>query len=405
MSAAAGPIVRLDVEAPAEVAGDLDGWLTAEIGELRRMSGVEDARIGMPEAAGDTAHREILLLLRDEETLHANFADLAGRLEAALPRAFAGNVSVRQAVLRSTLPGDSARPRCANCDSLLSGQYCGQCGQRAQDRFISLWELIRDAFGDLFELDSRLWRTLIPLALKPGRLTADYLEGRRARYMPPFRTYLVLSLIFFVVFFFDPREQFGILMEPAADTLPAETASSTSDDDGPGLQCEIDDADFEGMSPWLAARLTPERARRICEQITVDDGRGFLRQMVDNLAVALYVLLPLMAFVLKVLYPLSRRYYVEHLLFVVHFHAFLFLALIVQHFWLMLLGTVGAGSAWLAQIVVPVYATWYPYRGMRRVYGQGRTVTLLKYALLLLAYVISFALLLAAAALLAAISL
>jgi len=39
--------------------------------------------------------------------------------------------------------------------------------------------------------------------------------------------------------------------------------------------------------PWLAARLTPERAERICDQITVDDGRGFLRQMVDNLAVAL----------------------------------------------------------------------------------------------------------------------
>jgi len=112
-----------------------------------------------------------------------------------------------------------------------------------------------------------------------------------------------------------------------------------------------------------------------------------------------------MALVLKILYPLSRRYYVEHLLFVVHFHAFLFLALIVQRFGLMLLGTVGAGDAWLALVIVPLYATWYPYRGMRRVYGQGRTVTLLKYGLLLLAYAISFALLLAAAALLAAFSL
>jgi len=122
-------------------------------------------------------------------------------------------------------------------------------------------------------------------------------------------------------------------------------------------------------------------------------------------AVALYVLLPLMALVFKFLYPLSRRYYVEHLLFVVHFHAFLLLALIVQRFWLMLLGTVGAGDAWLALIVVPLYATWYPYRGMRRVYGQGRAVTLFKYVVLLLTYVISFALLLAAAGLLAAFSL
>ncbi|HKJ20007.1 MAG TPA: DUF3667 domain-containing protein, partial [Woeseiaceae bacterium] len=95
-------------------------------------------------------------------------------------------------------------PDCLNCGTELRGQYCGHCGQRARSRLISLWELIQDAFGDLLELDSRLWRTVIPLLVRPGQLTRDYLEGRRARYMPPFRMYLVLSVVFFVVAFFDP---------------------------------------------------------------------------------------------------------------------------------------------------------------------------------------------------------
>jgi hypothetical protein len=86
--------------------------------------------------------------------------------------------------------------------------------QRARSRLISIWELVRDAFGDLFELDSRLWKTLVPLMISPGKLTHDYLQGRRARYMPPFRMYLVLSLLFFLVAFFDPRETFGLFYDP-----------------------------------------------------------------------------------------------------------------------------------------------------------------------------------------------
>ena len=69
--------------------------------------------------------------------------------------------------------------------------------------------------------------------VKPGKLTRDYLEGRRARFMPPFRTYLVLSIFFFLIAFFDPREELGILFEPeaAAETTEAtEEAASNAED-------------------------------------------------------------------------------------------------------------------------------------------------------------------------------
>ena len=117
---------------------------------------------------------------------------------------------------------------CLNCGTTLSGQYCGNCGQRARSRLISVWELLREAFGDILELDSRLWRTLIPLITRPGQLTRDYLEGRRARFMPPFRTYLVLSIFFFLIAFFDPREELGILFEPEPQSA-ADSQESASE--------------------------------------------------------------------------------------------------------------------------------------------------------------------------------
>jgi hypothetical protein len=287
--------------------------------------------------------------------------------------------------------------------------------------------LVRDAFGDLFELDSRLWRTLVPLVIRPGRLTHDYLQGRRARYMPPFRMYLVLSLLFFLVAFFDPSETFGIFYDPqtleeatdeerreaaeiAAEVRrdiadegiivgePADTVG-TGEDATDGLDiringegateanCQVDDESIDGPE-WLKRRLTPERLKHICEQVRQDNGRQFLRNLYDNIPIALIVLLPIMAFVLKALYPLSRRYYVEHLLFFVHFHAFLFLILTLQF----LIGRMNAtlptpkAVGILLIVAASFYVPVYLFVAMRRVYGQGRLLTSLKYVALTVSY-------------------
>ncbi len=332
---------------------------------------------------------------------------------------------------------------CLNCGTRLSGQYCGQCGQRATNRLISLWELTRDAFGDLFELDSRLWRTLTPLLLRPGQLTRDYLEGRRARFMPPFRMYLVLSVIFFVVAFFDPRDDLSLLFEPepppteeevqadeadkqealdqaeeaiselaATGVLDAEDAEEALEsieeerddetevtlygDTGFNIRvdadtgdCEVDQASLDEMPQWMKKRLTPERIERICERISADGGaKTFVDMMLDNIPVALIVLLPVLALVLKALYPLSRRYFVEHLLFFVHFHSFFFLILTLQILFQRLAGLLWVPEPVIVLVLVAAsfYIPVYLYKGMRRVYGQGHVLTLMKYVALIVAY-------------------
>ncbi len=333
---------------------------------------------------------------------------LTSAYDAIRPDASSSTVRILEEAASPNLPSESA---CLNCGTPLRGQYCGRCGQRSRSRLISLWELVRDAFGDLFELDSRLWQTLIPLLVRPGKLTADYLEGKRARFMPPFRSYLVLSLLFFVVAFFDPQEEFAVFFEEAPIDELSETAS---EEDEPVVNIQVDDeelredCEYEIEGPeWLQRRLTPERARQICENIQADGGRQLIDNLLDKIPVALIVLLPIMAFVLKVLYPLSRRYYVEHVLFFVHFHAFFFLILSLQILWSRLIDAVGLHDA---IAVVPIvissfYIPVYLFKAMRRVYRQGFFVTLLKYLLLVVSYHIGFSLMLLGAFALAAIDL
>lgn len=334
---------------------------------------------------------------------------------------------------------------CLNCGTPLTGQYCGNCGQRARTRLISMWELVRDAFGDLFELDSRLWKTLIPLLIRPGKLTRDYLEGRRARYMPPFRTYLVLSLIFFVVAFFNPREDLSVFFEPepppSAEELAQQEAAAAEDrareeekrrlalervkrlnaegkiSDAVVAEIADDDDDFtiringedsnslfedcdtvsfqdedDDFPEWVKERFSDERLKVICERNKARGNDNLVEALLDNIPVALIVLLPMMALVLKILYPLSRRYFVEHLLFFVHFHAFFFLILTLQVLFARFMGLFGREDsvvdsiASLLLVVASLYIPVYLYKAMRHVYGQGHVITLFKYLVLLAAY-------------------
>jgi len=116
--------------------------------------------------------------------------------------------------------------------------------------------------------------------------------------------------------------------------------------------------------------------------------------LLDNIPVALIVLLPLMALVLKVLYPLSRRYFVEHLLFFVHFHAFFFLILTLQILFARITALlhIPDAIAILAIVAASFYIPVYLYMAMRRVYGQGRILTLIKYIALVASYSVGAAL-------------
>jgi hypothetical protein len=413
-----GPIYEVALDIDREIIDEFDAWLALHVEEMLKVPGFLDARVFNEESSSEARVRRVThYYLDSRQSLENYLVGPAQQMRKAAVERFADRFSASRRTLQ---PGGIEAPTtdcCLNCGAVLSGQYCGQCGQRARNRLISVWELLRDAFGDLFELDSRLWRTLLPLAFRPGLLTADYLRGRRARFMPPFRTYLVLSLLFFVLAALDPDFDTGLTLDLSSDapSAPAEDAatervesgqdSNAEDAQTNAFNCQVDPEDIEIPNQWLAERLTADRINSICERFRADNGKAFKARILDNIPTALYLLLPLIALVLKLLYPLSRRYYVEHLLFVVHFHAFVFLALIGE----MLATRIGAFMpqtvATLFPVIISLYIPTYLYKALRRVYGQRHLLTATKYMILLLAYLVSFTTLLAVAAVVAAISL
>ncbi len=392
-----GPIYENTVLAASADPGKLGDDLAGLLQEYRGAAGLVDSQLFT--SNGDEPGFVVQLSFDSNEALDEFLAGRSTVLEEQIEALSGGSALQSTRVLREdltqNLPGETD---CRNCGTPLRGQYCGQCGQRARSRLISLWELIRDAFGDLFELDSRLWQTLIPLLVRPGKLTSDYLQGKRARFMPPFRMYLVLSLLFFLVAFFNPREELAFLYEPEAVVENAEEDPgfdiSIADEDIDESDCEFELEDIEHWPEFFQRRLTQERFNRICRKMQADDGQSFVENLVDNIPAALIILLPLMALALQILYPLSRRYYVEHLLFFVHFHAFFFLILSLQILWGRLIAALGLNEAIgvLPIVVASFYIPVYLFKAMRRVYGQGFFMTFFKYIILLVVYLAGFGL-------------
>lgn len=93
----------------------------------------------------------------------------------------------------------AGQPVCSNCNSPVVGDYCSLCGQRDRSIRRPLWAFLADFNDDVLALDSRLVATMVPLLFLPGALTRSFWEGRRARYVPPIRLYLLSSLFFFLV--------------------------------------------------------------------------------------------------------------------------------------------------------------------------------------------------------------
>ncbi len=98
--------------------------------------------------------------------------------------------------LRATEDGS---PACLNCGAPLAGAFCAACGQRDVPPYPSVRELAAEAISEFSGWDGRLASSVRALILRPGLLTHEFLEGRRARYISPLRLYLTASLIYFVL--------------------------------------------------------------------------------------------------------------------------------------------------------------------------------------------------------------
>lgn len=88
---------------------------------------------------------------------------------------------------------------CLNCSTPLQEgwEYCPNCGQKNQELKLPLGHVLEELAEGIWHFDSKLWATLKAIVTRPGKITVDFLDGRRVRYVPPIRLYVFISFVFF----------------------------------------------------------------------------------------------------------------------------------------------------------------------------------------------------------------
>lgn len=274
---------------------------------------------------------------------------------------------------------------CKNCGAALNGAYCANCGQRADVHVPTTHELVHDALEGLTHSDSRLWRTLRLLWLKPGQLTREFIAGRRESFLPPFRLYLVISVILFLIAsFIRPNETEGVIHVDTKDLQAGDT---------PETICGKIHMEFFGTSqPALEKRF-----QHGCVTTVRDHGESILHVALSALPKAMFLFLPLIAFLHMLVYWWPRERYAIHLLFFIHLHAFFF-SLIA-----LVLVLNGAAMLWPAlrstvNLLTDAAGWWaavYTVLAMKRVFERAWVNTLFKAAGLFIVYWVVFGITLA----------
>jgi hypothetical protein len=355
----------------------------------------------------------------------------------------------------------AGNPLCLNCGTPLQGPFCHYCGQPDKNFLRFFPVLLRELLEDFVDFDSRFMRTMRPLLFKPGKLTRDYLDGRRFRYTPPLRLYIFSSIAcFFVaallasdalVFNGDGATadevvsgvRIGIVNDPevreALEGLDPETRAKVDEalreaaeaqdsnaaagepadmepageDGAPGdPDAAAEDSPFMiGDKPWdretnpFIVQWLPDWVNDwINDEIEQSPAKGreiaenpdLMREKIfDVLPATMFVLLPLVALLFKFWYLFARKYYIEHLIFALHNHAFLFVVLLIS---ILLTSTAawaepaGEGrvtrAVMWANIAIGSWVPIYLLVSLKRVYRQGWFMTLTKYCVIGVSYLL-----------------
>jgi hypothetical protein len=267
--------------------------------------------------------------------------------------------------------------QCLNCGTAVAANFCPSCGQETTLHVPSAREFLHEFIGHYVALEGKLWKSLTLLLFKPGRLTLDYLQGKRVRYVLPLRLYLTFSIIFFALF------KYGGTELHVNDTKPRAEARADGARAREQLRKVAADAAREGEVPKVLSGIGAKAADGgALDVLTSEDKQHQLTAAFYSYApYAIFALMPVFAFYLKLLYLGSGRRYGEHLLFALHANGFAFLMLsllVVTPGFIPYLR--GALALWLA---------FYLPTAMRRVYGGSRLATFWRWCVLMFLHLLS----------------
>lgn len=237
---------------------------------------------------------------------------------------------------------------CLNCDTPLAGPYCSHCGQRDLPPEPHIREIVAEAWDAFVSVDGKVAQTLRLLLMRPGQLTAEYLTGRRARFLPPLRVYLVCSVLFFLVQAAAPNRA----------SPKAEAERKARVDSVMNVKKRADDTTFARQLD--SVRTTPHswlwKRFKINGLRVARDGKNFTTDFQTQIPRAMFLVMPVYALLLALLYRSRRRVYAVHLVVSLHLHAFFF-----------------------GMLTVGLLAMWVPWHPVRRAVGWAEVAWVLAY--------------------------
>ncbi len=328
---------------------------------------------------------------------------------------------------------------CLNCNTELTGRFCPNCGQENTEPRESFWGLITHFFNDITHFDGKFFSSLKYLVSKPGFLPLEYIRGRRASYLNPIRMYVFTSALFFLIFYnkFSPSHEvekvgnmiefnkerleelrkagyetaetkedslridsgIAVLKKIALDTKDSTTYKTKASIAGLDFNADPLESEYKSIDEYKKAQdsLPEDKRDNWLErqfqykniQISnkygnnnrlfwTDIGNKFIHQF----PYMLFVSLPLYALFLKLLYIRRKRYYVEHILFLIYLYIFTFLFLLLFFLFTTLKQDMGWTFLKYFQILMLLGGIYYAYKAMRKFYEQGRAKTLFKFIIL-----------------------
>jgi hypothetical protein len=227
---------------------------------------------------------------------------------------------------------------CPNCQTPLGQKdnFCPKCGQENHDLKVPFKHLFLEVLEGFFHLDGKSYRTAKALVLKPGFLSNEFKVGRRASYVPPVRLYVFISFVFFLVLSLTSGKH-----ETEGSKITGETTNTLKMSFG-----NIPSSELVGLSdPQIDSVLKAHDmvpgfwnhylARQVARM--AESGRAEVNHMlIKGVSYMMFVLMPLFGLLLYLFYRKTGEYYINCLVFSVHFHSLVFLLLTV----LLLLGKV-----------------------------------------------------------------
>lgn len=330
---------------------------------------------------------------------------------------------------------------CLNCNAEVQGRFCHNCGQENIEPKETVWHLVTHFFQDITHFDGKFFSTIKYLFKKPGFLSKEYMVGRRASYVNPIRLYIFTSAFFFLIFFsfikIDKKAITGdiamngktfaqteFLDSLAFDAYTKNVNKEEGNGDKPMTRAEFKryfdssvmkekvhftNTDYKTKAAYDSVLRSGKKKHNwfqrqlIYKEIELNEkynneGGNILQEYLDILLHSLpqmfFILLPLFALILKLLYIRRKDYYyVNHSIFSIHFYIFWFITMLIMFGLGKLNDSLQWGTITFLKVMIGFGIFFYLYKAMRKFYGQRRAKTIFKFFILCFSLFITIALL------------